>query len=453
MAFYDNKHWLLSHTRNSFISSDDTGVCEVVMAGENIARQLEFGKYDCYPGIESDEDDLDAYGQSLDLHFDMEYGRFRSNTAVRLKKMDEERKKASSVRHVKWEKPHVCLTDEEKAELFKRKDFREKRKNSQPKSLLTEQLAKNPFVHPLQIYAKFDGSTQVGVVTKKFLIYLPMLEDNNYPLVVQVVSYAKIQDLIGLIFWRCSIEHPDVVFKGIENYSLYMAEDDGEVDFAFPCLEPKENVAKFGFKILALVENDQSQARHERLSTTHILVDKCDDASSSSLAKGKKPNENNHQADGGDMERVQGDMNAIDATLFQSFQVYILGTVRRNLVHLGISGEKVEFYPAVNQRSSARFKWAQQKAARYHMDSIVACDLTETKSNKSNFRLVYDHMTNDGPVFKHHDFEVEQRTAKEIVQKVNHILDLRPSSARRKEYLALREHKSHRKKSFPLGPR
>jgi len=25
MAFYDNKHWLLSHIRNSFISSDDTG--------------------------------------------------------------------------------------------------------------------------------------------------------------------------------------------------------------------------------------------------------------------------------------------------------------------------------------------------------------------------------------------------------------------------------------------
>ena len=25
MAYYDNKHWLLSHIRNSFISSDDTG--------------------------------------------------------------------------------------------------------------------------------------------------------------------------------------------------------------------------------------------------------------------------------------------------------------------------------------------------------------------------------------------------------------------------------------------
>lgn len=26
MATYNNKHWLLSHIRNSFISTDDTGI-------------------------------------------------------------------------------------------------------------------------------------------------------------------------------------------------------------------------------------------------------------------------------------------------------------------------------------------------------------------------------------------------------------------------------------------
>lgn len=28
MALYDNKHWLLSHIRDSFISTDDTGECQ-----------------------------------------------------------------------------------------------------------------------------------------------------------------------------------------------------------------------------------------------------------------------------------------------------------------------------------------------------------------------------------------------------------------------------------------
>lgn len=40
----------------------------------------------------------------------------------------------------------------------------------------------------------------------------------------------------------------------ISNYGLYIAEEDGEVDWDFPCLDPKETVAKFGFSCLALVE-------------------------------------------------------------------------------------------------------------------------------------------------------------------------------------------------------
>lgn len=54
--------------------------------------------------------------------------------------------------------------------------------------------------------------------------------------------------------------------------------------------------------------------------------------------------------------------------------------------------------------------------------------------------------------FKHHDFESEQRIGEEIVQKINHILDLR-CSIRRKEYRSMRERKSHRRRSFHIGPR
>lgn len=54
--------------------------------------------------------------------------------------------------------------------------------------------------------------------------------------------------------------------------------------------------------------------------------------------------------------------------------------------------------------------------------------------------------------FKHHDFEATESVSRAVVQQMNHILELR-TSARRKEYLALRERKSHRRKSFHLGPR
>lgn len=73
-------------------------------------------------------------------------------------------------------------------------------------------------------------------------------------------------------------------------------------------------------------------------------------------------------------------------------------------------------------------------------------------------RLVHDGMdiTDTGSSteisFKHHDFECDQKTALGVVQKLNHILELRCSS-RRKEYLTVREKKSHKKKSFHFGPR
>lgn len=40
MAFCDNRLWLLSHIHNSFVSSDDTGVCEIVLSPETFAEDM-----------------------------------------------------------------------------------------------------------------------------------------------------------------------------------------------------------------------------------------------------------------------------------------------------------------------------------------------------------------------------------------------------------------------------
>ncbi|EDW47859.1 GM21544 [Drosophila sechellia] len=36
MATHSNQHWLLSHIRNFFISTDDTGMCETVMLSDQV---------------------------------------------------------------------------------------------------------------------------------------------------------------------------------------------------------------------------------------------------------------------------------------------------------------------------------------------------------------------------------------------------------------------------------
>nr|CAD7411106.1 unnamed protein product [Timema poppensis] len=52
---------------------------------------------------------------------------------------------------------------------------------------------------------------QVGVMTKKYGIFLTMLptEKRNYPMPVTVISSAKVQDLIGLILLKCTLEHAE----------------------------------------------------------------------------------------------------------------------------------------------------------------------------------------------------------------------------------------------------
>lgn len=36
MAFYDDPEFIISHIRNSYITSDDTGMCEVVIMDEGL---------------------------------------------------------------------------------------------------------------------------------------------------------------------------------------------------------------------------------------------------------------------------------------------------------------------------------------------------------------------------------------------------------------------------------
>lgn len=68
MATYNNRHWLLSHIRNSFISTDDTGMSENVMSedmpSQFVARSRrgatqshDNDNYMCYPGLDQSDDE------------------------------------------------------------------------------------------------------------------------------------------------------------------------------------------------------------------------------------------------------------------------------------------------------------------------------------------------------------------------------------------------------------
>ncbi|XP_019769453.1 stress-activated map kinase-interacting protein 1 isoform X1 [Dendroctonus ponderosae] len=485
MALYDNKYWLLSHIRNSFISTDDTGMCELVMVGEAKQVRENFFSKESFPDPdESDEEDEDDAG-SYDIQMDGDYTmRERSMTAARLEKLEYYSRKAAKMKHIKWESRKNVQDEpdgvEPLDELFVKKDTAKtqpecKIQKKSALSALIEQSSNIP-VNPYTGYARFDGAGQINLPTKKYRIYLTMLpeQQRNYPLNICCVAAAKVLDLIGLILLKFSTNYAgDYVLKPAPHYGLYITEEDGEVDSDFPNLDPQECVSKFGFTSLGLVEHEKPCQPITVDSPVQVtsLLDGCKKrTTSSSRAEETKQVQN-------DMMIMDGHNKAMEAPLYKSYTVFIvnkvwwwnievhLGKDRCLFLHFvivlitGISSEKIEIDP-ITQKNS-KLKLGKQGPVSHPMDSIAWCEETDGRGNKRTFRVVYSNSFGTGstertnlysnsfglssplqssPSFKHYDFEAERNIAEEIVQKINLILELRSGQSRR-EYLALKDKK------------
>jgi hypothetical protein len=92
----------------------------------------------------------------------------------------------------------------------------------------------------------------------------------------------------------------------VDNYALFIAEDDGSPDADFPCLEPKEVVGKFGFTSLALVRSANPSKETKKDVETIKIVDQIN---------AEKPE-----------ERV----TVLESTDYHSFKGFLLHKVRPN---------------------------------------------------------------------------------------------------------------------------
>ncbi|XP_052790210.1 target of rapamycin complex 2 subunit MAPKAP1-like isoform X2 [Mya arenaria] len=494
MAMMDNREFLISHIRNSFITSDDTGMCEMIIDVDDEKNRS--GAYTSDSGMESSDSEM---SNSYDILPDMDYGahRRRSNTSQRLERMKKEKRNQSRVKNITWKDTNVDF--DEKSQLFEKKSLPDPETTCSFPSIsrLSEQLhtsasmGENPFLE----YAKFDGKASVGVATKKIDIFLTMAlpDDRPYPISVVVVSTAKIQDLIGLICWQYTIEMREpMLHENTDMYCLHIAEDDGEVDTDFPSLDSREPISKFGFTKLALVEKDvpTHTSRNTIIVTVNIphrgfnkfqienanvtmkeILEKVLKRRKIKVRPGQCYNLEKQSVMGVpvDLEATIASMDTLDFVLvrenssrgdsevmedtktskmaesltshqYKSYIVSMVHKLRTNTeVQLGVSGEKVEIDPVVGKGSARLFR---QRAVTYAADNIAACDIMEDKDGgKSVFRLTYF----SGHEFKHHDFEAETNTCNEIVQKFNNILELRLSPVR-KEYVAIRDRKMLRKR-------
>ncbi|KAF7285843.1 hypothetical protein GWI33_009816 [Rhynchophorus ferrugineus] len=463
MALYDNKYWLLSHIRNSFMSTDDTGMCEVVMIGETQDVKERFFSQEAFadPDDNEDDDDDDDETGSYDLQMDADFGiRDRSMTAARLEKLENNSKKSQRVKHVKWEPRSTSMEEnnDTAGDLFVRADLPSGDQKKSGLSILMEQFTHLP-LNPYMEYARYDGSGQVNIPTRRYRIFLTMLpeEYRHYPLFICCIATAKIQDLIGLILLKFSTTYSDFTLKSVSNYGLYITEEDGEVDSDFPNLDPKECVAKFGFNCLGLVEH-KDPTKTVSFQTTEEKVSSPDSGGGKKRTTSASKAEETKQLK--EMMVMDVHNKAMEAPLYKSYRVSLVNKLRwwNMEVHLGISNDKIDVDPIVQKNS--KLQLVKVTPTSHSMETIVWCQEQETRGNKMTFEIIYacimstkvsDRMNAypnsaymsslpSSPSFKHYYFEAEKEVAEEIVNKINMILTLNSSPCRR-EYVAAKEKK------------
>jgi len=506
MAFYDNKLWLLSHIHNSFITSDDSGVCQMVLGSSEFKEELRVvarnqglpSFTDCITDEEDDDDDIyrrspDIRGISNWAHAGASPAGHKQTSGAKPEKLKPDPPKTKTVVWKQGGNPEAG----ELETLFPRKEIsvqQAAQRESKLSHLLDNLTAEDS--NPWLEYGRFDATGHPDAKMTRFLtIYYPMTVGDSAaakPIHLSCNRDAKVYELIGLACYKYSLEsRVPALLPPVDNYSLFMCEEDGAVDIDFPALDPTDALGKYGFDILALGERSKSdpvalcvtlhmpdgtfsQIEVQRKDITmgeltekglerrkyltnvkynfgyHLeAVDDPGVALEPSMALNSHSGteffivRNNSKRASGPCETSSNELCFLEAPLFQSFNVDIFTKVRTKVdIHLGISGDKVEIDPR-QQTSSAKF-WSKQKAVSYPMDVVVSCEILENKQkgNRDVFRMVY--LSDNG--WGQRDFEANSQTAAEVVQKMNYLLDLKQSTARkqRKEYLQNKEKKKER---------
>ncbi|XP_010842379.1 PREDICTED: target of rapamycin complex 2 subunit MAPKAP1 isoform X3 [Bison bison bison] len=510
MAFLDNPTIILAHIRQSHVTSDDTGMCEMVLIDHDV--DLEKIHPPSMPGdsgseIQGSNGETQGYvyAQSVDITSSWDFGiRRRSNTAQRLERLRKERQNQIKCKNIQWKernskqsgvgkdpRSHLVRTSkffiniltrvpqdhvinvipysQELKSLFEKKSLKEKPPNSGKQSILSVRLEQCPLQlnNPFNEYSKFDGKGHVGTTaTKKIDVYLPLhsSQDRLLPMTVVTMASARVQDLIGLICWQYTSEGREPKLNdNVSAYCLHIAEDDGEVDTDFPPLDSNEPIHKFGFSTLALVEKYSSpgltskESLFVRINAAHgfslIQVDNTKVTMKEILLKAVKRRKGSQKISGSRADGVFEEDSQIDiATVQDMLSSHHYKSFKVSMIH------RLRFTTDVQLGISGDKveidPVTSQKASTkfwikqkpISIDSDLLC-ACDLAEEKSPSHAIFKLTYLSNHDYKHLYFESDAATVNEIVLKVNYILESRASTARA-DYFAQKQRKLNRRTSF-----
>lgn len=271
MAFFDDPKILIGHLRHSFITSDDTGMCELIMVNEDLDKEIKsdntfskrslkfaqrFKILDKFPRHAAQSVDIQA-SPTLSSRPPMK------NMANIFEKAEQRKRRRADIKTITWKDDEdACKFD---PSVFPHKEIvpraARKTQSSTLAALLNEydKRSANPFFE----YSRFNGDNHGIGVSNTYRIFLPMTKEPHKPITVTILHNATVTDLIGLTFWKYIEERRGPpVFKDVSKYSVMIAEEDADIDTDLPALDRDDRIAKFRFRYLGIVED-----------TTRLILD------------------------------------------------------------------------------------------------------------------------------------------------------------------------------------
>ena len=210
MALVDDPEWLLSHIQHSFITSDDTGMCEMVIQPndlytldehrERLRRQAEADKV-----ADEKEMQLRSSGAgtssvpnetvrkevirapSPDILSGWDFGvRRRSNTAQKLERIRKERQSRIKIKTVHWKQMPQRFVNEHLDTMFEKKEIVKQTTNSEVPEVIQSSETKSSHEH-----VDPNQTDSTNIVTKTDGLQLSKFTETDTPVTTTVVAAFK----------------------------------------------------------------------------------------------------------------------------------------------------------------------------------------------------------------------------------------------------------------------
>ena len=246
MAFWDNETRLVQHLCHSFVISDDTGYSDrIFMDDEDSIEETD-------QGYHINQRSLTGMGIMWVKHT-------HSMIKTELDQSIREIENAAKYRYRHCDNV-IKLTESKLSPCSPIINFSKKvLSHIEPTpSLLTQQISQLSIEElPYFQFCKFDANTtkdrrtlSVTIIFDHIKKFLPLTANSN----------VRIFELIGLsLFLYHNNNMGPPIVGTVNQFKLYIADENGEIDRDFPSLDPSEFLQKFRFSHLGLVRSENNE--------------------------------------------------------------------------------------------------------------------------------------------------------------------------------------------------